>query len=69
MEIAGLKSVEKIRTTSLDQFVSQQETSPIDFIKIDIQGAEIDVFRGDENSLTETVAIAREVEVIRLYED
>lgn len=41
----------------------------IDFIKIDIQGAELDVFKGASESLDKALGIETEIEFLHLYED
>ncbi len=69
MEMAMLKSVSSIETVSLDYFKKEQKIESVDFIKIDIQGAELDVFRGGINTLEDIVAIVSEVEFIPHYID
>lgn len=48
MEVAMLKSIESIETDSLDYFTKENSIESVDFIKIDIQGAELDVFQGGQ---------------------
>ena len=67
MEVAMLKSVGTIETFSLDYFLKESNVGTVDFIKIDIQGAELDVFQGGANALKEVVAIVSEVEFIHHY--
>ena len=43
MEAAKFKSVNWIKTESLDFFTQNNDIEVVDFIKIDIQGAELDV--------------------------
>jgi FkbM family methyltransferase len=69
MEVAMLKSVCSIDTVSLDYFMKNNNIDSVDFIKIDIQGAELDVFKGGVNTLQEVVAIVSEVEFIPHYID
>ena len=66
-EVAYLKSVGSIETVSLDHFAAQHNIPSVDFIKIDIQGAELDVFRGGCNVLDQIVATVCEVEFIPHY--
>ena len=49
--VAYLKNITEIKTISLDDFIKEQNIGLIDFIKIDIQGAELDVFHGATKSL------------------
>jgi Methyltransferase FkbM domain len=45
------------------------EIQHLDFLKIDVQGAELAVFRGGKAKLAETVAIQTEVSFMTLYKD
>jgi hypothetical protein len=44
---------EKIKITTLDNFVHQENIKKIDFIKVDIEGAERDMLKGAYNVLKE----------------
>lgn len=66
-EVAYLKSVGSIETVSLDHFSKQNNIGSVDFIKIDIQGAELDVFKGGRDVLNQIVAMVCEVEFIPHY--
>ena len=67
MEVARLKEVTTVTTVSLDGFVSSHAIEAVDFIKIDIQGAELEVFQGGVNTLTNVLAIVSEAEFIEHY--
>lgn len=67
MEPAMLDSVTTIETVSLDRFAARHGIDDVDFIKIDIQGAELDVFEGGAATLTNVTAIVSEVEFIPHY--
>ena len=41
LEVAYLKSKSSIKTTSLDQFLNENGIHSVDFIKADVQGAEL----------------------------
>jgi len=69
LEVSMLKAVSSIDTVSLDYFTKENNFESVDFIKIDIQGAELDVFQGGVNTLKDVVAIVSEVEFIPLYID
>ena len=69
MEAAKLKSVGSVDTVSLDFFTKENDIGAVDFIKIDIQGAELDVFKGGVETLSDVVAIVSEVEFIPHYID
>jgi FkbM family methyltransferase len=67
LEVAKLKNITQIDTVSLDHFVLENQIEKIDLIKIDIQGAELDVFKGGKNTLKNTLFIISEVEFNTLY--
>ena len=67
LEVALLKSVSTVDTVSLDYFTRQHGIRDVDFVKIDIQGAELDVFKGGQAVLNDVVTIVSEVEFIPLY--
>lgn len=67
LDVARLKSVTSMDTISLDYFTKSNGIETVDFIKIDIQGAELDVFMGGTDTLLNVVAIVSEVEFIPLY--
>lgn len=64
-----LKNVTTIRTVSMDYFTRENSIGPVDFVKIDIQGAELDVFEGGVTTLKDVVAIVTEVEFVHHYEN
>jgi len=67
LNIAYLKNITEIKTISLDEFFNNHDLEYVDFIKIDIQGAELDVFKGGKKTLKKTLMIVSEVEFIELY--
>jgi FkbM family methyltransferase len=68
LEVAMLKSTGSLDTVSLDYFVRKNDIESVDFIKIDIQGAELEVFEGGVSTLKKTLAVVSEVEFVPLYE-
>ena len=68
-EVAYLKSTEQVRINKLDDFLKAQNIDRVDFIKIDVQGAELDIFKGGKNALNDVLKIVCEVEFVPLYED
>mgnify|MGYP006272030847 CR=1 FL=1 len=68
LQVAYLRDTAEIETVSLDELAAEGHFGAIDFVKIDIQGAELDAFRGAEATLGSTVAIVSEVEFVPLYE-
>jgi len=69
MEVAELQVVTEVETVSLDSFMASSGEAAIDFLKIDVQGAELDIFRGAEETLSDVASIVTEVEFVPLYED
>jgi len=61
-EVAYLKHETDVETISLDYFVVQQKIEEIDFLKIDVQGAELDIFKGGSQALNGVLQIVCEVE-------
>ena len=67
LEVMKLKNITQIDTVSLDYFCLENQIEKIDLIKIDIQGAELDVFKGGKDTLKNTLFIVSEVEFNTLY--
>lgn len=67
LEGARLKRISRIDTVSMDHFVKAHNIGPVDFIKIDIQGAELEVFRGGSETLKHVLCVICEVEFVPLY--
>lgn len=63
-ELTRTVEVSDVQTRRLDDI---REIANIDFIKIDVQGAELDVIRGGEQALKNTVVIQTEVEFVPMY--
>ena len=61
LEVASLKKEIEIDTISLDYFVDKHDVGKVDFIKIDVQGAELDVFKGGSKTLENVLKIVCEV--------
>jgi FkbM family methyltransferase len=67
LDAMRLANVGEIRTTSLDSFAREQSLGGLDFVKIDVQGAELDVFKGGVQALREALFIVCEVEFVPMY--
>ncbi len=57
-----------VKTTTLDAWCAEHGIETIDFIWMDVQGAELDVFRGGNNMLSKTRFIYTEYSNRELYE-
>ena len=69
LEVTNLKDDIEIDTITLDYFIDKHDIGNIDFIKIDVQGAELDIFKGASNALKNVLNIVCEVEFIDVYEN
>ena len=69
LEVTNLKDEIEIDTITLDFFIEKHDIGNIDFIKIDVQGAELDIFKGASNALKNVLNIVCEVEFIDVYEN
>jgi FkbM family methyltransferase len=67
-EVAGLDFSISIETVTLDQFCEAQNIANIDFLQIDVQGADLDVLQGSINLLSRSVlGVQIEVEFSPIY--
>jgi FkbM family methyltransferase len=55
--------------TTLDNLVGERQFPPPDFIKLDVQGYEIEVLRGAEQTLKSAEVILMEINLLPIYED
>jgi FkbM family methyltransferase len=69
LEVAKLRSISSVETVSLDWFTSNHGISGVDFIKIDVQGASLEIFQGGVQALRDVVAIVTELEFVPMYID
>ncbi len=51
----SIRKIVTIKTITLDSFLKKNKTSKIDFIKLDIEGAELDVLKGAKEILKKSV--------------
>ncbi|MDX2130855.1 MAG: FkbM family methyltransferase [Planctomycetota bacterium] len=63
-ELTRVVQTERVKTTRLDDVAA---IDAMDYLKIDVQGAELDVFRGAPRLLSGTVVVQTEVEFVPLY--
>ncbi len=69
LDVMRLQTISKVNTQTLDSFVEDNDIGQIDFIKIDVQGAELDVFKNSESVLQSVALIVTEVEFVPIYTD
>tara|TARA_B100000886_G_C20335088_1_gene454115 strand:- start:44 stop:898 length:855 start_codon:yes stop_codon:yes gene_type:complete len=69
LQFMNLKKETEIETITLDTFAEQYSIEDVDFIKIDVQGAELDIFKGGKKLLKKVLKIVCEVEFIPLYQN
>lgn len=66
-EAVGLDKVVEIPTTSLDTWASANNITEVDFIKLDVQGAELDILKGGKKLLQTVLGMEVEVEFTAIY--
>ncbi|PZO38664.1 MAG: FkbM family methyltransferase [Pseudanabaena frigida] len=66
-ELVDLDFSFEIDTTTLDDFCQNEGINEIDFLQIDVQGADLDVLEGASQILNDTLAIQIEVEFSHIY--
>jgi FkbM family methyltransferase len=62
-----LKGTSEITTMTLDRFARDHALGAVDFVKIDVQGAELEIFQGGLDALRDVLFIVCEVEFVALY--
>lgn len=67
LDVTRLKRTSEISTISLDRFVHDYGLGAIDFVKIDVQGAELEIFQGGVSVLSNLPFIICEVELVPIY--
>ena len=68
LDVLRLRQTSSIDTVPLDDFLAEQAIGPVDFIKMDIQGAELEALQGAAKALESVLVIVCEVEFVPLYE-
>jgi protein O-GlcNAc transferase len=63
-EVTRLERVRDVETVRIDDIPDIED---VDFFKIDVQGSELDVFRGAERALDAAVLVQTEVEFVEIY--
>ncbi len=66
-ELVNLDFSVEIETTTLEAFCEEENITEIDFLKIDVQGADLNVLQGSNSLLNDILAIQIEVEFSPLY--
>ena len=64
-EFCQVTSVQEIDTHRLDDV---KEVSGVDYLKIDVQGAELDVLKGATRTLKDALVVQTEVEFVPIYQ-
>ena len=69
LKMAQTKTITELETITLHQFIEEQKIKNVDFIKIDVQGAELDIFKGAKDHLDKVLTIISEVEFVPIYKN
>jgi FkbM family methyltransferase len=67
LEVQYLKETTMIETRSMDDLLQEHDIRDIDFVKIDVQGAEVEVFKGGVETLRQASFIVSEVIFVPMY--
>ena len=62
-----IKSKENMNTDTLDNQLLKNKIKQLDFMKIDVQGSELNVLKGSTNSLKNIIGLEIECEISELY--
>ena len=65
----SLVSTKEVHISTLDDWADKKGVAKVDFIKLDVQGAELDVLKGAEKTLRSVRALEIEVQFNPLYKD
>lgn len=68
LEVTNLVSTEKVEISTLDNWASEKEIPVIDFLKLDVQEAELDVLQGAGKVLQSVRMLEVEVEFNPIYQ-
>lgn len=69
-EFLTLDYISEIETTTLDSFCASELVDSIDFLQVDVQGAELNIFQGAQQIIkNSTLAIQTEVEFAPIYKN
>ncbi len=67
LEVMRLKRIAEVETMSLERFVQEHRLGVIDFVKLDVQGAELEILQGGVDVVRGLLAVVCEVEFVPLY--
>jgi FkbM family methyltransferase len=68
LDFVGLKQVIEVNTTNLDTWAQKENITDVDFIKLDVQGAELEILRGGGDLLKTALGLLVEVWFTPVYE-
>ncbi len=66
-ELVNLDFTVELEMTTLDKFCEQESIETIDFLQVDVQGADLSALQGAEGILKTVLAVQTEVEFSHLY--
>lgn len=69
LDAMTLESTLEVTTIGLDEFAAKESIGPIDFLKSDIQGGELDAFKGGRKVLENVLFVVAEAMFSPLYWD
>lgn len=69
LETVGHKETIQVNTTSLTTWANKYSINDIDFIKLDVQGAELEILKGAGNILNNVIGMNVEVWFVPVYKE
>ena len=69
LDAMRVREISDVDTISLDTMQRRHALGALDFLKIDVQGAELDIFQGGTAALSHVLMILCEVEFVPLYKN
>ena len=59
----------QVETTTLDEWAGREKIGVVDYVKLDVQGAELDILQGSTTLLPQVLGLEVEVEFSHVYDD
>jgi len=67
LDVALPERIVQVRTTTLDAITEARNWSRVDFVKMDVQGAELDIIQGGQRGFSGVLAVVAEISFSPVY--